>query len=103
MDEVPGDTYILQFDGGTTKGLGVGGNLIWDRSGTLLRAKSLWFGDTCTTNNEAELGALAEGVGWIGHQGLPPGNVMVIGDSNLVLGYCTKRFRPQQKFIPQVQ
>ncbi len=28
---------------------------------------------------------------------------MIIGDSNLILGYCNRKFKPQQKFIPDVQ
>jgi hypothetical protein len=27
---------------------------------------------------------------------------MILGDSDLILGFCTKRFKPQKKFVPTV-
>jgi ribonuclease HI len=63
----------------------------------------MWFGDEFTTNNETELRALELGLEWVVKSKLPSGEWLVLGDSNLILGYCTKRFRPQQKFLPGVQ
>lgn len=103
LDNIEDGTYVLQFDGGTVQKCGVGGVLVWGLSGQLLMAQALWFGDERSTNNESELGALLWGLQWAETAGLPSGEWMVIGDSNLVLGYCTRRFKPQQKFLPDVQ
>jgi hypothetical protein len=65
LEEVPGSTYILQFDGGTTKELGVGGYLVWNPGGLLIAAQAIWFGEARTTNNECELGALLEALTWV--------------------------------------
>ncbi len=95
LDEVPGDIYVLQFDGGVHANLGVGGYLVWEPGGKLLKAQALWFGEEKSTNNEAEVGALLEGMRWVIDQGFSQGAWMVLGDSNLVLGFCTRRYKPQ--------
>jgi ribonuclease HI len=65
LEEIPGGAYILQFDGGTIRKLGVGGYLVWGPDGGLKTAQALWFGEERTTNNECELGALLEALKWV--------------------------------------
>ena len=65
LEEVPGGAYILQFDGGTIRKLGVGGYLVWGPDGRLRAAQALWFGKERTTNNECELGALLSAMKWV--------------------------------------
>jgi hypothetical protein len=65
LEEVPGGAYIVQFDGGTIKKLGVGGYLIWDPEGHLLVAQALWFGEDRTTNNECESESLLNALQWL--------------------------------------
>ena len=40
----------------------------------------MWFRDTCTTNNEAEIEALKQGLKWAVEAELSPGEWIVIGD-----------------------
>lgn len=45
----------MWFDGGSASKLGTGGFVVWDAEGRLLTAQAEWYGDSKTTNNEAEL------------------------------------------------
>ncbi len=55
---------IIQFDGGTSQGLGTGGFLVWNHYGKLLSAQALWFGEKHKTNNESELASLTTALEW---------------------------------------
>ena len=96
---------VLTFDGGAAKRLGTGGFTVWLPSGRLIAARALWFGSECSTNNEAELATLKAGLQWIAAH-FPDhdwgGELLVMGDSNIVIGFMNRQFRPQRKFVPEV-
>ena len=96
---------VLTFDGGSAKKLGTGGYTCWLPSGQLATAQALWYGQEHCTNNEAELATLVAALEWLAErqQELELGpELLVLGDSNIVIGFMNKRYKPQRKFVPGV-
>lgn len=94
-------TILLQFDGGLQGKKGSGGFLVWGARGNLLHAAARWYGDGKKTNNEAELEALAEGIAWVRahpREWALASNLMVVGDSQLILGFLARSCKPSRKF-----
>lgn len=88
----------MTFDGGAAKKEGTGGFLVWNRDWELLHAAALWFGSDVPTVNKAEFRALLSGVRWLVDNVQPecrPCNVTIIGDSRLVLDFCSRKARPK--------
>ena len=68
-------------------------------------AQAQWYGAAKSTNNEAELEALSAGLKWVGEnlqRVVTSGQLLVVGDSDLVIGFLTRRFKPSRKFFVQV-
>lgn len=64
-DPPPG-CWTLYFDGGCREKRGSGGYVLFDADGNQVEAAGLWFPEEARTNNEAELAALAAGMGYLG-------------------------------------
>ena len=66
--------------------------MLWGPDGRLLRAEALRFG-VVTGPNVAEMSALEWGVRHVAARGAK-GSVLVLGDSNLSISFCTRRAKP---------
>ena len=91
---------VLTFDGGSRSKLGTGGFTCWAPSGKLRAAVAMYWGDKCRTNNEAELMTMHRGLWWflrmvVHDQDKTLGKqLLVLGDSALVIGFMNKQYRP---------
>ena len=84
-----GAHWVLQFDGSASGQVGTGGVLIWNAESRVEVAQALWFGQEWPTVNVAEMGALEWGMGKLLELGVA-GGVLVLGDSSLVIDFCTR-------------
>ena len=75
--------------------------MVWDSSGQLLHASSLWFGEEAATNNAAEVNTLVALMGWLvrSRGSWQEGVVVVRGDSKLVIDFCNKSARPGEQHL----
>ena len=64
--------------------------LLWDVESKPVCAQALWFGESKPTVNTAELAALEWGLERLLQLGAA-GKILVLGDSKLVLDFCTCR------------
>ena len=87
---------VATFDGGAAQKLGVGGYCIQDAAGRIVSCQGKWYGKQHDTNNEAECQALLDLLGELAQGGAlrGAGEVMVLGDSRLVLDFATRKARP---------
>jgi ribonuclease HI len=94
--------YTLQFDGAYQKAVGgAGGVILVDSKGQLLRGEAYFFGRQAQPNNVAEAQALVEAlqlaVDFVPRETRGQVVVAVKGDSDLVIKFLTKVYRPQKK------
>ena len=90
-----GAHWVLQFDGSASEQVGTGGVLIWNAESRVEVAQALWFGQERPTVNVAEMGALEWGMEKLLELGVA-GGVLVLGDSSLVIDFCTRRAQPSK-------
>ena len=61
------------------------------------------FGAEATTNNAAELSALYEAVKQLAELRYTPEKlglgVLILGDSELIVGFCNRKYKPSKKFF----
>ena len=86
--------------------VGTGGSLLWGAQGQLLSAWAWRFGGHISTNNAAELEALKGAVEQLASMKLSKAQlgsgVLILGDSELVVGFCNRRYKPSKKFFNTV-
>ena len=73
--------------------LGSGGVVLWRPGGVPVAAHALWFGSAKPTVNCAEMAALVWGLELLVERGAT-GKVLVLGDSQLTIDFCTRRASP---------
>jgi ribonuclease HI len=88
----------LFFDGASGRGqVGAGGFLVLNRSGECLVVGGKFYGPK-HTNNVAEARAMVDGLKAVGSMITDTVREVVIkGDSDLVIGFMTRRFKPKKK------
>ena len=73
--------------------LGYGGVVLWHPGGVPVAARALWFGSAKPMVNCAEMVALVWGLELLAECGAT-GKVLVLGDSQLTIDFCTRRASP---------
>lgn len=84
------------FDGGASGRRGSGGFVGYLPSGDVHVGRAEYYGLDAPTNNTSELRALVGLLECLQDAGIPEGvrYVLVLGDSRLVIDFCTRRARP---------
>lgn len=96
-EEKWGDLTLF-FDGASGKGsIGAGGYLVLDRQGQCLVVGGKYYGPH-HTNNVAEARSMVDGLVAL-RKLLTPDikSVIVKGDSDLIIGFMTKRYKPKKR------
>ena len=90
---------VAHFDGGCRHKLGVGGYLAWAPDGTCLGGRCEYYGSAAPTNNIAEVRAMLDLLTWLEAEGhhKRASRVVVRGDSQLVIAFLRKVYRPGRR------
>ena len=75
----------------------MGGYLLFHPSGRCIGGQGKWYGSSAPTNNVAEASAVADGLDYVSSLHLPVSRLMVIGDSDLVINFMLRRYKPGKR------
>lgn len=93
--------FFMYFDGAFRKETGgAGGVLILDADREIIHAEGQFYGKNAGSNNEAEAMALVEGLNLVGEFLMKEGrgqDILVRGDSDLVIKFMNKVYKPHKK------
>lgn len=97
MESQQEDEYRLYFDGGCPGGIGSGGYLMYAPSGECIGGGARWYGKSAPTNNVAEASAVVDGLRYVSGCDVNINRLTVIGDSDLVINFMTRRYKPGKR------